>query len=268
MATSSASTRRAWPLPRFDWQAWRVWERNAAAWLKIYKTSVLLNFGEPFMNLLALGFGLGTYVTSLDNVPFAAYIGPGLLASTVMMGVTFDMAFSGFNRLHREGVYDAMITGPLSVEAIAGGEYLWECTRAVLYGSTFLLVLVAMGLVRSWLAIWILPLMILPGIIFTSPALVVATAAKLEDHLFYYFTLVITPMFMFSGIFFPVSNLPEIAQKVIWFTPLYHLVNVTRGLALGRLGPGFGADLLWLFVAALVALPWPVVALRRKLLDA
>jgi len=251
--------------PRFDAQAWRVWERNLVSWLKIYKTSVLLNFGEPLMNLLALGFGLGTYVTKLQDFTFAEFIAPGLLAATAMMGVSYDMAFSGYSKLTR-GVYDSMVTGPLEVPSIAAGEFLWEVTRSILYGCTFLLVILVMGLVRSPLALLIPLVMILSGLIFTAPALFVAAWVRLEDQLFYYFTLVVTPMFMFSGIFFPVEGLPAAARIAVWFSPLYHVTNITRALTLGRVTQGILADVIWLAVAILILLPWPVRLLQRRLM--
>lgn len=253
--------------PRFDWRARRVWERDLVAWLKIYKTSLLLNFGEPFMNLVALGFGLGTYVASLENVSFAAYIAPGLLASTAMLGVSYDMAFTGFAKLHRDGVYDSILTGPVEVESIVCGEILWEISRSILYGSTFLTVIFLLGLIQSPLALLVPPLMVLPGIIFAAPALVVATLARVEDQLFYYFTLAITPMFMFSGIFFPVENLPPLARNLIWFTPLYHVVRLSRGLVLGRITPDLWTSLFWLLVVAVLQLPVPVYFMKRKLLS-
>lgn len=250
--------------PRFDVSAWRVWDRNLVAWLKYYKTSVLLNFGEPLMNLLALGFGLGAYVTKLNDLPFAEFIAPGLLASTAMMGVTYDTAFSGHSMLER-GVFESMVTGPLQVESIAGGMFLWEATRSILYGCTFLLVILLMGLVRSPLALLIPVLMILSGLLFTGPALWVAAWARAEDQMFYYFTLVVTPMFMFSGIFFPVDNLPAAARWAIWLSPLYHVTNISRALVLGRMYPGLWGDLLWLAVATVLFMPWPVTQLRRRL---
>lgn len=252
-------------LPRFGWRSLRVWERDVIAWRKIYKTSLLLNFGEPLINLLALGFGLGAFVTRLDNVSFAAYIAPGLLCSTCMMGVTFDAAFGGFERLHDNGVYDALVTGPIDVQDLVGGELLWQITRSVLYGSTFLLVILALGLVRTWTALAVLPLMMLSGVIFAAAALVVACIAQLQDHLFYYFTLVVTPMFMFSGIFFPISALPKAARDAIWLTPLYHLVNLARALVLGQATSA--GDLIWVAVATLLVLPWPVLAMYRQLME-
>ena len=266
--TRQAPAPRPGVLPRFGWRSARVWERDFVAWRKIYGSSLLLNFGEPLMNLLALGFGLGAYVVKLDNVSFAQYIAPGLLCSTCMMGVTFDAAFGGFERLHDNGVYDALVTGPLEVEDLIGGELLWQMSRSVLYGATFLLVILALGLVRAWTAILVLPLMVVSGVIFASLALVVACAARLQDHLFYYFTLAITPMFMFSGIFFPVKSLPPPARVVIWFTPLYHLVHLARVLVLGRtVGQPPVGDILWVLVVACLALPWPLRSMRRKLLQ-
>lgn len=253
------------PFPRFDAQARRVWERNWVAWLKIYKTSVLLNFGEPIMNLLALGFGLGTYVTKLQDFTFAEFIAPGLLAATAMMGVSYDTGFSGHSKLVR-GVYDSMVTGPLEVRSIAGGEFLWEVTRSILYGCTFLVVILAMGLVRSTLALLIPFVLVLSGLVFTAPALLVAAWARVEDQLFYYFTLFVTPMFMFSGIFFPVDRLPAAAQIAVWFSPLYHVTNVIRALTLGTVTAGIWADILWLVVAIIILMPWPVRMLQRRLM--
>ena len=250
--------------PHFDRGAVRVWDRNLMAWLKYYKTSVLMNFGEPLMNLLALGFGLGAYVTKLNDLPFAEFIAPGLLASTAMMGVVYDTAFSGHSMLDR-GVYESMVTGPLRVESITAGMFLWEASRSVLYGCTFLVVILVMGLVRSPLALLIPVLMVLAGLLFTGPSLFVAAWAKAEDQLFYYFTLVITPMFMFSGIFFPVENLPAAARWAIWLSPLYHVTNLSRALVLGRLHPGLWGDVLWLMVATIVLMPWPVTQMRRRL---
>ena len=70
-----------------------VFRRNFLAWVKYYKSSILLNFGEPLTNLLALGFGLGAYVATMAGVPFVDFIAPGLLAVTAMNAVTFDMTF-------------------------------------------------------------------------------------------------------------------------------------------------------------------------------
>jgi lipooligosaccharide transport system permease protein len=243
-----------------------VWFRNFVAWRKIYKTSVLLNFGEPVMSLSALGFGLGAYVTLSRDMSFSQFIGPGLLATTVMNGVSFDMAFGAYERLRSDAVYDAMLTTPLTVEDLAAGEYLWQATRALLYGCIFLSVIVALGMVTSPWAILILPLLVITGVMFASPALAVAAIARAEEHLFYYFTLALTPMFMFAGIFFPIDRLPTWAQVVIASMPLYHAAHLFRSLAGGHLDWSLLWSLLYLIVLSVLLFPLPLRWLRRRLI--
>lgn len=203
-------------VPRFGPAALNVFYRNYLAWLRYYKSSVLLNFGEPLTNLLAFGFGLGAYIARMDGVSFASFIGPGLLAVTAMNAVTFDMTFEAYDRLNTHGVYSAMLTTPLSAQDIVGGEFLWEAFRSIMYGMIFLVVLLAMGLVHSWWALLIPVPLVFAGILFAAPALWVSTRARTHEQLFYYFTLVITPMFMFSGVFFPLHRLPGVGRTLIY----------------------------------------------------
>lgn len=251
--------------PAFTRGAVMVFRRNFLSWAKYYKSSILLNFGEPLTNLMALGFGLGMYVAKMDGVPFVDFIGPGLLAVTAMNAVTFDTTFSAYDRLNVNGVYESMVTTPLSMGEIVGGEFLWEAARSLLYGSVFFVVLLALGLVHSWWAALLpLPLM-LTGPLFTAPALFVATKAKNHEQLFYYFTLVITPMFMFSGVFFPLAKLPPWLRDLILMTPLVHVVDIVRALILGRVTPALGVDGAVLVAYTVVLSMLPATALKRRL---
>ncbi len=99
--------------PRFTRQARMVWYRDYLSWVKNYKSSILLNFGEPFTNLLALGFGLGAYVAKMNGDPFIDFIGPGLLMVTAMNAVTFDMGFEGYDRLNDSQIYSGMVSAPI-----------------------------------------------------------------------------------------------------------------------------------------------------------
>ncbi len=244
-----------------------VFRRNFLAWTKYYRSSVLLNFGEPLTNLLALGFGLGAYVAKMSGVPFIQFIGPGLLAVTAMNAVTFDMTFEAYDRLNQNGIYQSMVTAPLTVGQIVAGEYLWEGVRSLLYGTIFLIVLLLLGLVRSWWAL-VLPLpLFVTGVLFSAPALWVAARASNHEQLFYYLTLVITPMFMFSGVFFPIGRLPGPVRDMVEITPLYHVVNLVRALILGRLRPGLIGDSLWILAYTVGLAFLPVRVLRRRLAE-
>lgn len=251
--------------PRFSHGALMVWLRNYLAWTKYYRSSVLMNFGEPITNLLALGFGLGAYVMKMEGVPFIDFIAPGLLAVTAMNAVTFDIAFEGYDRIHESAIYRAMIASPLGIEELVGGEFLWEATRSVLYGMIFLVVILALGLVHSWWAL-LLPLpLALTGILFAAPALWVASVASNHEQLFYYFSLVVTPMFMFSGVFFPVAHLPPILRLLIEVTPLYHVVDLMRALVLGHVGLKSLVDVGFMLAFSALFAFMPSRALRRKL---
>jgi lipooligosaccharide transport system permease protein len=242
-----------------------VWWRDFVAWRKFWRSSILLNFGEPLTNLLALGVGLGAYVAVMQGVSFLQFIAPGLLAVTAMNAVTFDAGFETYDKLNSSGVYAAMLTSPLTVPEIVLGEYLWEATRAILYGAVFFVVILAFGLVHSWWSLLLPVPLILFGVLFTAPALYVAAVARTHEQLFYYFSLVITPMFMFSGVFFPVAHLPWIVQDIIYILPLYHGVLLTRAMVLGQMTPSIVWQFVWLILYAAVLAYLPVRALARRL---
>ena len=254
-----------WQWPRFDRAAFLVARRDFLAWAKYYRSSILLNFGEPLTNLLALGFGLGTYVAKMNGDPFVDFIGPGLLAVTAMNAVTFDVTFEAYDRLNENGIYQAMIAAPLSAAQIVGGEMLWECWRSLLYGSVFFVVLLALGLVHSWWSL-LLPLpLVAAGLLFAAPGLLVATYARNHEQLFYYFSLVITPMFLFSGVFFPLTHMPVLVRDVILATPLVHVVTIVRALVLGNVSRGLFVDAAWVVGYLLLLTLLPTRALARRL---
>jgi lipooligosaccharide transport system permease protein len=136
----------------------------------------------------------------------------------------------------------------------------------VIYGGIFLLVITAFGLVHSFWALLVFPVLALSGIMFAAPALCVAAVAKAFEQMFYYITLVITPMYMFSGIFFPPDKLPEPVRKAIWFTPLYHVAHLVRSLVLGTVHPDLLIDVAWMIGFAFIALLFPAALIRRRLL--
>jgi lipooligosaccharide transport system permease protein len=247
-------------------QTYRVWYRHLLAWTRFYRTSIALNFVEPVTGLVALGFGLGSYVHLVNGVTFLQFIAPGLVAVTAMNAVTFDSLFATYNFLYENRVYPSMITSPLTVDDLVAGTILWQATRSLIYGSTFLLIIGCFGLVHSWAALLVLPLLVLAGMMFAAPAICMAASAKVFEHMFYYITLVITPMYMFSGIFFPPNRLPHAVQGAIWFTPLYHVAHLARSFVLGQLSSDLLVDVAWIAVFTAVAMLFPSRLIRKKLL--
>lgn len=233
---TAAKPRPALLFPRINRRAFAVWLHEFYSWRKYYRSSILLNFGEPILNLVALGWGLGAYIANIGDQSFLQFIGPGLLAVTAMNSVTYDTCYEGFDRLNRTGIFTAMTSTSMDATEVVGGYVMWEVTRSLLYGGIFFLVLLLFGLVQSVTGLLVFTSLILSGVLFSLAGLIVVAKAKTHEHLFYYFSLVITPMFLFSGVFFPVERLPGLLQWVVHIVPLYHLVEINRALVGGQVG--------------------------------
>jgi lipooligosaccharide transport system permease protein len=245
--------------------AWRVFQRNFYAWQKYAWSSVAINIVEPFAYFLALGFGLGAYLKLAGYGSLVQFMAPGFLGLTAMNTATFDASWGCYERRVFNGVYESMVTSPVDPMEIAAGEYLWQAFRAVLYGSLFLAVIAGFGLVHSWWALCCPLLLALTGIVFAIPALLVSFVVKTQEHLFYYFSFVATPMVMISGIFFPLDKFPKWALALAWITPLYHAVLVFRSLVMGTVSAHTGFQVIWL-IAAIVLLAFvPVRSVRARL---
>ncbi len=246
-------------------RASRIWRREFRVWQRVYRTSVLLNFGYPFMALVTFGYLVGPYVRLGGGQSYAAFVAPGLIALTAMNAVSFDAMFGSWTNLHERGVYDSMVTAPIRPRELVLGEFMWQCTRSVLYGGTFTLVMLVMGLVRSPWALLIPLVLVAMAPLFAAPAMGWSALNRDFHNLFYYTELVVVPMFFFSGIFFPAERLPVVAQAAIWVTPLYHAANLCRALVTGSFQPGLALDALYIVVLALILAPITMRIYERRL---
>jgi lipooligosaccharide transport system permease protein len=235
-------------LPRPQPIALKVWYRNLRVWRKLIGPSMLFNFGEPFVYLLGLGFGLGRFVGDVDGMGYLTFLASGLVAASAMNVASFEGMYSVFTRMVHQQTYDALLATPLQVDDIVAGEMLWCATKSVLAGVPILAVAVLLGAVTDWTALLAVPLFFLVGLCFAGPALVVASLAPSYDFFSYYVTLLITPMFIFSGVFYPISTLPAFAQAIVQVLPLSHAIALIRPLVAGQ-----GVDQPLLHVAVLLA---------------
>jgi lipooligosaccharide transport system permease protein len=252
------------PLPSLS-AAMRVWQRDLRVFSKIWRGALLPLFFDPLFYLVALGFGLGTYLATINGVPYREFIAPGLCGSAVMWAASFEVAWNAYFKMEESRLYDSVLATPVEVEDLVLGEVLWAGTRAVIYGTTFLVVIMLFGLVQSWWAIAMPPFLLLGGLCFATIGLAYTSLIPKMDYFTFYFTLFITPMFLFGGIFFPYDRLPDWAQVVAWFTPLYHLVAIARDLATSPDALTVTANAGWLAAVTLVAFAVPVRAMRRRL---
>jgi lipooligosaccharide transport system permease protein len=250
------------PSPRL---AYRVWRRNVRVFGKLWKGSLAPQFIDPVFYLLAMGFGLGKYLTHVDGITYKAFVGTGLIASAVMWAASFETTWNIYFRMQETRLYDSILTTPVEVPDIVAAELGWAATRSLIYGTVFLGVVGAFGLIESAWALLIPFAVVLGGLCFGSMGLTFTAVVGKIDYYSYYYTLFITPMFLFSGLFYPLTRLPDWVHVAAWFTPLYHLVNLTRGLALGPDLGDVAANALWLVVLVALLFPIPVRAMRRRL---
>ncbi len=165
-----------------------------------------------------------------------------------------------------EKIYDAMMATPLNIEEVIVGEIIWGASRSFINATIFLVAMAIFGLIKSPLVILVFPIIIIAGLLFGVIGMTFAAIIK-EIGLFnYYFTLFITPLFLFSGIFYPIEALPAWANQIALFTPLYHVVNACRKLTLGSLDLELGISLIWLFCLVFTLFLIPVALMKRRLI--
>jgi lipooligosaccharide transport system permease protein len=220
-------------VPRPRASAFKVWFRNLLVWRKLMVAGLFLTFGEPFVYLIGLGFGLGRFIGDVGGMPYLTFLASGLLAASAMNAAAFEGMYSVFTRMVHQQTYDAILATPLQVDDIVAGEMLWCATKSVIVGVPILLVAALMGAVTSWTAVLAIPVFFLTGLCFAGPSIFVSSLAPSFDFFNYYVTLLITPMFIFSGVFYPVATLPEFAQWVVQVLPLAHAVALIRPLVAG-----------------------------------
>jgi lipooligosaccharide transport system permease protein len=243
----------------------RVWRRDLRVFSKVWKGALLPQFVDPLFYLLAMGFGLGTYLATVNGIPYKQFVGPGLMASAVMWAASFETTWNIFFKMEETRLYDAVLSTPVEVQDLVLGEVLWAATRALVYGTVFLLIVTAFGLVDSAWAITAPVFLALGGACFGMLGLTFTSLIKTMDWYSFYYTLFITPLFLFSGIFYPLTRLPDWVHVAAWFTPLYHLVQITRGLALGPDGLAVLGNAAWLLVLTTALFAIPARSMRRRL---
>lgn len=253
------------PYRNVSHRAFYVWQRHRDVFLKTVKTSLIPPFLDPLFYLLGMGYGLGSMISPIKGISYVEFIAPALLASVMMSAPFFECTIGTFVRIQYQKTFDAMISTPLSVEDVVTGDLLYGASRATLQGTAIMIVLVFFGLVKSPLGFLILPLLFIIALAFGSLALFYTSFIPAINYVDYFFTLVMTPMFIFAGTFFPISQLPHWAQKVAYFMPLYHAVNITRGLSFGNIS-GLWEDFFWLMLFGLIFYALALARMRRRLL--
>jgi lipooligosaccharide transport system permease protein len=214
--------------------------------------------------LFGLGYGLGALMPAVEGMSYIAFFAAGQLCTATMYTASFESMFSGFSRMHGQKTWDAILYAPLVIDDIVAGEIMWAASKAWLTGSTILGIVLVFGLAASPLVLLAAPAAFLVGLAFSSVGLIMTVLARNWDFFSFYMTLIMTPMTMISGVFFPVEQLPRPVLAFAQALPLYHGVELVRPLVAGRFPSHAALHVAVLLVYAAAATSLAIVFARRR----
>jgi lipooligosaccharide transport system permease protein len=234
-----------------------VWRRNAAMYRRTWKWNILPNFFEPVFYLFSIGVGVGGYISEMGGMSYLAFLAPGLVCVAAMNGASFEVTYNIYVRLTFEKTYDAMLTTPIEPDDILTGEVLWAVTRACVYGGCFFIVLMLYGLAPLPSSLWAILVIPITGLLFAAIGMAFSLRIKNIDMFSFYFTLFLTPLFLFSDVFFPLQE--RLAGAWLWVAealPLLHPVRLARAAFAGSFSATAVWDLAYILAMSCLLLLW------------
>lgn len=227
--------------------------------------SILGHLADPVIYMLGLGYGLGGMLPDIGGMSYIAFLSAGTVCYSTMNSASFEALYSGFARMHEQRTWEAILNTPITLDDIVLSEVFWAASKSLLSGVAVLMVIWILGLSHSMMSLWIIPLSLMVGLCFAAMGLIVTALAPGYEFFMYYFTLVITPMTLLCGVFFPVDQLPATLQTVSAVLPLTHAVNLARPLLNGAIPVSIFVDTAVLMTYALVGYYVSLVLFRKRL---
>jgi lipooligosaccharide transport system permease protein len=258
-------SRRDFALPQFSRRFIPIWRRNFMVWRKMAGSAILGNLADPVIYMLGMGYGLGGMLPEISGMSYMAFLSAGIVCYSTMNSASFEALYSGFSRMYEQRTWDAILNTPVTLDDIVFSEVVWAGSKSLLSGLAVLLVIWLLGMSHSLLSLWIIPLALLVGLCFAALGLVITALAPGYDFFMYYFTLVITPMMLLCGVFFPVEQLPPLFQNVSSVLPLSHAVDLARPLLNNAIPAHFLLHVAVLSGYTLIGFYVSLVLFRRRL---
>jgi lipooligosaccharide transport system permease protein len=271
VATSSVTRRRGGVRALWAGNPQAVLQRGLLAARSSSWVVVLSGFFEPVLYLASMGIGLGQLVGDVQTstgvaVPYAAYIAPALLAVSAMNGAVYDSTWNVFFKLNYGRLYEGMLATSLGPLDVALGEIMYALLRGLLYACGFMVIMQALGLNLAPTAILALPAVVLIAFGFASLGMAITSYMKTFQHMDW-INIVMLPMFLFSATFFPITQYPQVIQWIVQAFPLWHGVELIRGLTTGALSPAMLWHVLYFVVMIAIGLTFTTKRLRALFLD-
>jgi lipooligosaccharide transport system permease protein len=241
--------------------------REVTNFKSFWRSTTFSSTVEPTIYLLAFGFGFGALVSEVNGLSYVEFVGTGTVATAVLFSSVFPSMFGTFVKYQFQRTYDAILAAPVDTEELVTGEALWIATRAGTYGCMPLLVAMVFGLDPSWGMLTVPFIAFLAGFGWASFGIFIAAVMKSIDNFSYVTSIVITPLFLVAGTYFPISELPEWAQVAANLNPLYHCVQLVRDAVFGFKGWVDVYHLAVIVAFGLAAWRIAISRMERKLID-
>jgi lipooligosaccharide transport system permease protein len=249
----------------FSWRFYRLWQRNRDVFFRLWHSEGAGAVIEPILVLVAFGLGMGAFVGDIGDQRYIEFIAPGVIVAYAMFAASFECTYGSYFRMEHHYTFDAILATPLNVEDITAGEIAWGATRSFITGCIILAIAAIFQLVTSPWSLLVPLVAGLSGLMFASIALFVTSIVPAIYTFNFFFTLFITPMFLLSGVFFPLTRFPEIVQKLSWIAPLTPVAHLARGLFQGEFQSNMILALGLIIIWTVVFFSITLVTLRRRL---
>ena len=255
-----------------SWRSIALWKRNRDVFLNTWKTNFVPPFLEPILYLVAMGMGFGALIQGDleyhgQSMEYIKFLAPGLVAISIMYGAFFECTYSSFVRMYYQKTFDAVMATPLSLEDIIAGEILWGATKSFINATIVLLVISLFGYAELPGLLLIPIIAFVGGLMFASLAMLFTALVPNMDSFNYPFFLLITPMFLFSGTFFPLNVLPQWGQDLAMALPLTHISNMVRDLSYGIYDSDLLVGAAYVVVLTIATFVASVYLMRKRLIS-
>ena len=245
----------------------KVWRRHLDVFKRYYMATIVGNIGEPLLYLFGIGLGLGAMIEEVDGHSYMEFLAPGMLAVMAMTSAAFECTFGSYTRMSGERVFHAMLATPLGIENIVLGEVLWGATKSLFASTAMLIILALFGFFNEWGMVPLIMLnMFALGLTFGAIGLCVSAVSKSYVFFNFFFTLFLTPMILFSGIYFPAERMPVWFANIFKIFPPAHAVIINRSLFYGGGADAVIPDIIFLVLFAPAAIFVATKLVRRRLI--
>lgn len=245
----------------------KVWRRNAQVFLTLWKFNIFPSLAEPLLFIFVFGLGIGSYIDSMDGVPYIEFVAAGIIGTAAIMQATFECTYGSYFRMKMQNTFEGIISTPISAQEVSLAEISWGATRGFVNTLLILTVLLFMGVLHRWQVIFVPAIMFVAAFNFASIGVFVTSRIAQMEYFHFYFAGFVLPAQFLSGTFFPIERFPAAVQVIAWTIPLSSFVDITRSVMLGRYDIYLLPEAIWAVTATLLFAELAVRGMHRRLVE-